>query len=519
MELKSSTRQYELLLFIFLTSFYLLTAVGYVSTSMGVTAYETAKSLVEEGDLALNQPTLETGIGKDGKYYTYEGLGFILIVTIFFTVTRFFGVHPSQWGIFTNQILTPIACVLLYLLGRELKYSKKTSTLLALIYGIGTMAWAHARYLMPEPLTTVVYLAAFLSLLKYKNRRQSKWLILCSCLTGLTLMIRSDAPLFVFGMSIGVLILLYGEYRKNAGEFQSVLRKGLLFITPLILCSGIYVYYNYARFGDIFELGYSTKAEVVEESVGGEKAHEIVGIGDSLLGFAGMWFIPCRSMFFINPILIFIFWALKDFWKKYRFESITIGVLFVIHVLIYSNRGPGGFPGSSAWGIRYMVPMTSFMVIVMGVFVEKVIAQPKKSKLLRFFILVLTVSVLFQYIGASMNYQVTQGRLEDELRTSGDKWAARWAMNLDPKWNLITQNVKWLRQGQADFMYYNYLTRGDFISHPRERRDDAPGWVWPSLFLLLASFGASGYMLAKRLFTTETIPVKSEKGKRKKKKR
>ena len=489
----------------------MITTPGYFSTSMGSSVYTTAKSLVEEGDFALDKPTLETGVGKDGKYYVYEGLAFILVVTAVFGIVKFLG--PHGFLLITNQILTALACLLIFLIGRELKYSKKTSILLSLIYGVATMAWAHSRYLMPEPFTTSVYLTSFLFLLKYKNRSEVKWLLLCGCFTGLALIVRPDAPLFVVAITVGILVLFYRDYReKNKGP-TAILREGLIFLLPLFFFFAVYAYYNYARFGNIFELGYATKAQEVGEIKGDSKGIRIKGLGGTLLGFAGMWIIPCRSMFFINPVLIFIFWALKDFWKKYRFEFLIIGIAFVLHVLLYSNRGPVGFPGSSAWGIRYMVPMTAFMVIVIGIFVEKITKQ--RHRLSKAFLAIAVLSVLFQCIGASQSYQVTQGFLEEQHSTKVAKWSARRMMNLDPRWSLLAQNLKWIRQGLVDHMYYNYLFNQRLLHQSYLRGGDPPGWLGFVLFFYACAFFASGYLLFRTLRESSTEPVKKKlKGKK-----
>ena len=98
---KKSTLNVQLFIFLFLASLYIITTAGYPSTSMGVSALATAISLIEEGDFALDEPTLETGVGKDGKYYCNEhcydielqrkrkaigliGLFIIIMIIIFF---------------------------------------------------------------------------------------------------------------------------------------------------------------------------------------------------------------------------------------------------------------------------------------------------------------------------------------------------------------------------------------------------------------------------------------------------
>jgi hypothetical protein len=353
---------------------------------------------------------------------------------------------------------------------------------------------------MPEPLTTIVYLAAFLFLMKYKNRHTRKWLLLCGCCTGLALIVRPDAPFFILGISIGVLILLYKKYR-NKKKLWPIAREGFIFLAPLILFFAIYAYYNYARFGDIFELGYATKAQEVTKSEGEGRAFRIKSFGGTLQGFAGMWIIPCRSIFFINPVLFFVFWALKDFWKKFRFEFIILGIIFILYVLLYSNRGPEGFPGSSAWGVRYMVPVISFMVIVMGIFVEKIIK--KGNILLKIFIAIFALSVVLQCIGVSNSYIHIQSYLEEHV-IRDDKWQVRRMMNMNPRWNLITENIMRIQRGNFDLLYINYMFHKDVLSDGYLQAK----WVGIAPWLLVCTLFTSGYMLLKTLKRPTAEPLR-----------
>ena len=207
-------------------------------------------------------------------------------------------------------------------------------------------------------------------------------------------------------------------------------------------------------------------------------------------------------MFFINPVLIFVFWALKDFWKKYRYESIILGIIFFAHVLLYSNRGPGGFSGSSAWGIRYMVPMAGFMVIVMGIFVDKIIGT--RSLLFKIFVIVFAISIAFQYVGVSNVYLDTQNYLDERYNTPEDKWAARKVMNMNPRWNLITENLKKIKHGDVDLLYVNYFFRKDVLPEsilPVK-------WIGVVPLFLVCFIIISDYLLLKTLRPPSTEPVK-----------
>jgi len=134
---------------------------------------------------------------------------------------------------------------------------------------------------------------------------------------------------------------------------------------------------------------------------------------------------------------------------------------------------------------------------VMGVFVEKHIMQRKGRRYVKIFAALFLLSALFQFIGSGMTYQVTQGYLEEHYADPGDKWVARRMMNLDPRWNLVTSNAKWLLKGYTDFMYMNYLDRSKANIAKYMWEDDPPVGMGISLTFLLIIFPASGFLLLK----------------------
>lgn len=147
-----------------------------------------------------------------------------------------------------------------------------------------------------------------------------------------------------------------------------------------------------------------------------------------------------------------------------------------------------------------MIPMTSFMVIVMGVFVEK--ALKHRKTLFKVFVALFLLSAIIQFIGVSQPVQLTQMTLEEKYNTPEDKWIARRMMTMDPKWNLITQNIQLLLKGEtSDLMYYWYL----FMLS-----DDVPGWVSGSLTVLIFILLTSGYFLFRQLMQPVKEPVGRE---------
>ncbi|MBL7075310.1 hypothetical protein ISS37_08760 [candidate division KSB1 bacterium] len=395
--------------------------------------------------------------------------------------------------------------------------------MLAFVYGAGTMAFVHSKYMLPEPLFSVAFLSAVLFLFKYRKLRKVQYLLLSGCFAGVTILIRADAVLFIFGMSIGVAATLLKNYRTGNSSLTALIREVFFFVVPLLFFFSVFFYYNYSRFGNILETGYTLKNEGQIATL--SYTSRFLNVKNTLGGFWGMWVIPCRSIFFINPVLVFVFFSLKEFWKKFKYESIVLLIIFAMYTFLYMNRGPKGFPGSAAWGARYMLPMVSFMVLPIGVFVENIFRE-KNDSLKKVFFSIFVISFVFQLIGSSINYQKVQMPLENVYKKLyNDPSMARLKLTTDPRWNLVYQNLKVLKTGRvdvkekgqiysfrvgrdSDFMFYNYLRRGN-----------VPDWVIISLFFIITTLLTSGYLLFKPLLLPVKEPVRKEKFKGKKKKK
>jgi len=246
----------------------------------------------------------------------------------------------------------------------------------------------------------------------------------------------------------------------------------------------VFALYNYLRFGSVFETGYALPLE--KRLVKLSYPRQLLSVGDTIKGFLGMWIIPNRSIFLINPVLVLLLFALRDFWKKFRFELMVMGFLFLEFTYLYCNRGPLSFTGSAAWGVRYMIPMVSLMVLPIGLFLDTIFSQNRKGWK-RVFVILLTVSFVIQLVGSSVNYQTVQ--MPAERHFGGSE--ARLKLTMDPSWSLLWRNIEILvRYGPQDFMFYNFIRRGD-----------VPGWAGVSLLLLVITLLSSGY-----LFLTSLLP-------------
>lgn len=489
MHFEPSEKTVKLLLFFLFISAFFITSDYNLSTSMDTEVFRTAISVVDRGSFGLEEKALVCKIGLDGKYYYVEGLLIMLLGAFFYLLAKVFGFFPRATVAIANQVVMPVACILLYAIGRRLGYSRRTSLWLAIIFGFATMAFVHAKFLFPEPLTILFFLAAVYYLIRFRQEGSSKWIFLCGCFTGATILVRTDSVLFIFGISLGVLYLLWQKMKdRSPFSTRQALVQAVAYGLPLAFFLFVFFYYNYARFGNIMDTGYELEYQILGEEL--RYPARLLDIGETLKGLFGMWIVPNRSMFFINPVLIFFFFRAKKFWKTYRFESLVMGFIFVVYVYLYANRGPAGFAGSAAWGMRYMLPVVPFLVLPIGIFLEDIFAGKDRRKGLRvLFYAVLAVSVLFQLLGTAINYQDVQVPAEEVFGAQ----EARLRLMMDPRLSLLYQNVRGLFiYGPYDMVMIDALITGDI-----------PTWAIITFMLFVAIFLTSAYLVSRLLFFPE----------------
>lgn len=477
-------KRFALILFLFLFATYVLFTNGRFSTSMDMEIYRTVQNLVEHGAFGLDEKELSSRPGVDGKHYCVEGMLVMFLAVPFYLISKLVGVASGKLIVMMNQVFAALACVILFLVGQTLGYSRRTALWLAVIFGLGTMAFVHSKYMFPEPLTVIFFLSSLYVLLRFRQDGGDRWILLCGCFTGATILLRPDAFLFIFGMSVGMLYVLIKRHRTAEGiQWRPLISPLLLYGLPLIFFFTVFFYYNYVRFGSILETGYTLPD--INQVVEIRYPARFFAIGETLKGLLGMWVMPNRSIFFINPILLLLFFSFRAFWRKDTFVFLLLGFIFLEYVYLYANRGPAGFPGSAAWGVRYMLPMTGFMVLPIGVVVERLFGQKRKRwKIL--FILLLSLSCLIQLIGSSVNYQTVQIPAERAFGAT----EARMKLTMDPTWSLLITNIQiLLLYGPRDFLFLDYLKTGDI-----------PLWACIALPMLVFSMLVLGFLLLTELF-------------------
>ncbi|HXV42667.1 MAG TPA: phospholipid carrier-dependent glycosyltransferase, partial [Anaerolineae bacterium] len=164
----------HLALFLFLFAIYLLTYTPRINSSDGLAMFSTAESLVRRGALDIEQirwMDLQQGTyGLDGLLYSRKGIG----VPVGLLPLTWLGLIVPWWGTISasllfNAIVTALTAVLLRAYLQQLGFSQRTGLIVALTFGLATLAWPYAKSLFSDPFSGLLLLAAAYALLKYSK--------------------------------------------------------------------------------------------------------------------------------------------------------------------------------------------------------------------------------------------------------------------------------------------------------------------------------------------------------------
>jgi hypothetical protein len=97
--------------------------------------------------------------------------------------------------------------------------------------------------------------------------------------------------------------------------------------------------YNYIRFGNVTNTGYSKVGGVMVENI--------------LISTWGFLFSPGKSIFLYTPPLLLAALGLPRFWRGHR-QTVLVMLATIVPVVLFYGRFPS-WPGDWAWGPRYVI--------------------------------------------------------------------------------------------------------------------------------------------------------------------
>lgn len=384
MTMRNSKRRTVWLVFLFFVGLYLLSVGEGVYSTDGETMLRTTSSIVDRHQLAVRcRSRLPNAVrGLDGRCYGRYGLGQPLIAIPLYLLAR--GINTLLRGtdyaalvfLFVprlNQIITPVTCVLLFSFASRLYRSARLGIGLALVYGLGTMAWPYAKFYFSEPLSAFCLLATAYFLFVFREQGKLKQLVLAGVFLGYASLTKLSSvvavPLFLaYSLPIDSALRSFRSIVSRATPFRwrlsispapkdsqiagyriCSLTRLLAFVAPAVFFLVITFLYSYYAFGHLLAGGY----------------HEEGWTTPLYLGLYGFLLSPGKSLLLFVPLTIVAPLGLVAFYKAgYKGEAVLFTAIFGIYLLLHA--GWWSWYGGWSWGPRFLVPTLPFLILPLG---------------------------------------------------------------------------------------------------------------------------------------------------------
>ncbi len=378
----------KLYLFLFtLTAIFLSSGARLVSSDE-VSMYLTVESIVKHGTLALPPENTPNSTLVNGKAYTWYEAGNIIagipLYLIGEVVKTFFPIPESMKEFlpraavsYTNAFVGAWIALLFFIFCRKMGLSIRTALGMSLALTFSTFLLPYYKLYLREPTLTLCLLGGFMYLVLYQKEKITRYLYIAGSFLGFGILTK-----LVFAINLlPILIYLIWILFNSGKTFSETFKQTAIFLIPVILIgfvgSGIY---NYLRFGDPFDTGYT-----------GGRSFPI----PFYVGMFGLLLSPGKGILWFAPILFLLPVCIKHFYKNFPAETYSIFGIFILNLTLSSMYIAWG--GDGSWGPRYLTPLLPLLLFPIAIYFTSLNAIFKKV----FFSLVI-IGCLVQIGGVSI---------------------------------------------------------------------------------------------------------------------
>lgn len=273
--------------------------------------------------------------GADGNLYSkYSVVQSLLGAPVFWLARWIPWAGQAPLALLINPLLTAGTAALLYLTGRRLGYTRAVCLATALSFGLATGAFVYTKTFASEVTAAICLAGALLATLLFKQGGGYQYAVITGAALGI-LIANKQANLVV----LPGFLLAFWLVRRWDG------RLWLALAAPLVTAGLLIVAYNFVRFGDPLQTGY-TPAD------GGFTADLAVTLPALLIS-------PGRGIVLFSPVLLLALSGLP--WLGHRHPWLTwllLSTAIPFAVLFAAWHGWHG--GMTVWGPRHWLPLLPF---------------------------------------------------------------------------------------------------------------------------------------------------------------
>ncbi|MGQ0720638.1 MAG: hypothetical protein ACT4PE_03565 [Candidatus Eiseniibacteriota bacterium] len=318
-------------MFCLLLGAYLATASFRIDTIDTAVRLEVARALVREGTPAIRPLEMSTPFGvvgsfegRDGRHYAVYGLAQSLLMA---PLVALGGAHDAQLVTLINPAATALTGALLVLIGARLGFGARASAGTALVFGLATLAWPHARLTFEAPLE----MAAGTAALFFALRPDPRGAALAGAALSFALLVRPTA----------VVALPAVAWLLGAAAGPSRRRVALAFLAGAAPLVAVALLYNVLRWGSPLATGYS------------HTGYRYFAL--QWEGLVGLLASPGRSFFLFSPILALAPWGWLEL-RRRRPRFAVAALLLAGGYLVFLSFVTV-WNGDWTWGPRHLLPV------------------------------------------------------------------------------------------------------------------------------------------------------------------
>jgi len=389
---------------LFFLSFYYLTNAGWYKIGDESAMTHLARSIATTGKIGMEssppiEPEQEGEIvrGWDGRLYYKWGLGQSLIQVPYILLHQAIRGFPkgddsiegghsveylvSEWTflMLCPSAVSALGCSFFFLLCLRLGWSTRISLFLTLVYGLATMIWPYAKSLMSEATLNAAVLGSVYGAVSYGMTSRRRWLVLSSVCMGMSIITKPTS--LVFGPFLVAYLLAKSRSRKGVRDLF------MYFIPALLFFLGLQAWHNFVRYESIWSMG----------SYG---RWGMLGFCTPL--YVGLWGLlasPGKSFFVYAPAALLGIASLRGFYFRYRLEALLFFGLTASFIVLHARWGM--WSGDWAWGPRFLLPITPYIILPAGLLFESWKVKSRFARTVAVALIILSTFV--QVLGAAIH--------------------------------------------------------------------------------------------------------------------
>ncbi len=423
----SKANKSKLLIFLFILTTYFLFFPGHVGGD-ALWNYYTVESVFKDGNFDLGDSVEEKNAGEltgsfnavaeeirflssqNNRVYSKHGLGQIIVGSLFYGTglifTKILSFIPRDFLLvfffsMQNIFVTALICTVFFSLLKSLEVDNKKSALITGCLTFGTMLFTYAvKSGFGEPLAALFILLALFTLVKFEYERKSSLLLYAGIFTGSCLITKLYTVLLFPAFSIYLFYIIYQSKKDK------VLQYGAKFILGFIIPVSLFLLYNYVRFGNVLQTGYSVRG-----TEGTTSTELMFNVYYGIANFQKIFLSMGKGLLIFNPILILSFFGIRKLYANNKGLFLFYVSACIPYVLFFSFSTHWASFG--AWGARYFVPIIPVLCLPV-IYLIKYGNIPGKINFQKILLIAATVGLFIQLPSTVMNFSAYERFLVKE---------------------------------------------------------------------------------------------------------